>query len=123
MIVPSTFKNYILEEVNVHNLSLRKIAQEIGVSAAHLSQMLNQNTGVNPDVLNNLAILFNRERTEVYAAAGLLDFADDELLVNQFSEAIKNDKNVKDLFGAILKLDRTDRENRIRLILAAMGES
>jgi transcriptional regulator with XRE-family HTH domain len=122
MIVPSTFKKYILEEANTQNLSLRKIALEIGVSASHLSQILNQNHGITPKVLNNLATLFDRERIEVYAEAGLLDLNDDELLLSQFSEATKNDGNVKELFGAILKLEKTDRENRIRLILAAMGE-
>jgi transcriptional regulator with XRE-family HTH domain len=122
MIVPSTFKKYILEEANTQNLSLRKIALEIGVSASHLSQILNQNHGITPKVLNNLATLFDRERIEVYAEAGLLDLNDDELLLSQFSEATKNDGNVKDLFGAILKLEKSDRENRIRLFLAAMGE-
>ena len=122
MIVSDTFKKYILEEANPNNYSLRRIAREIGISASHLSNILNQNHTASPEILNNLAEFLGRDIADVYYEAGLLDLDQDEQFVIRLKEAIQREPQLKQLLDAILDLDVEDRANRVSLILAALGK-
>ena len=117
------FKTFVVENATHRGISLRQLAREIGINPSNFSSILSGKRKLDENLIKKIADFFGVPRVVAYQQAGWLDvYENDKFVVQRFSEAIKNDKDLAKLFDVIMLIDEPDRSERIRLILAALGK-
>ena len=117
------FKTFVSENASRRGISLREVARKIGIDPSNFSNILNGKRKLDEGLIKKLADFFGIPRVVFYQKAGWLDqFENNQFVVQRFSEAVKNDKDLAGLFDAIMLIDEPERSERIRLILAALGK-
>lgn len=105
------------------NLSLRKLAEEIGVSHSYLSEALNGKKTVSRELGNRLADFFNVQRTVIYNLLGWLDLDSDDILVERFREYSRQNPDFAEFVKLVLDIESAEERRRlIRLVRAGLDK-
>ncbi|MEA3349909.1 MAG: helix-turn-helix transcriptional regulator [Chloroflexota bacterium] len=116
------FKKYILDLAKNNNLSLRAVARGIDISPSYLSEILNNKHPVNHGLLQKLAQFFDVSLVDMYTKAGWLSLDDEQEFYTRMQEILADEDDMKRFLDIMFKMKRKERQEKIKLILAAMGK-
>lgn len=103
------------------NMSLRAIAIALGYSPGQFHEVLSGKRNIDLELLRQLADFFGLPLISLYESAGMINATQDDIWLSQLKE-IAGDGDMKKLIDTLASLPATERKERVRLILAAMGK-
>lgn len=116
-----TFAEWLSDEIQASGLSNSEVARRAGVSHARVSQVLSGDTPGN-SFLQKIAKVFNKSRSEVFRAAGLVDrVQDDETptireLVSTFNELTdENQETILKMLRALNEMEQAEKRRGLKL--------
>ena len=108
---------FIKQLAKDHEVTMKDVANAIGITPSYLSEVLSGKKRPSPNLLSSLADYFKVPRVEVYNAAGWVSFDTDDRVVIQFKEMTKRDPNLLELFDILINLPESQRRRIVRFLL------
>ncbi len=108
---------FIKQLAKDHEVTMKDVANAIGITPSYLSEVLSGKKRPSPNLLSSLADYFKVPRVEVYNAAGWVSFDTDDRVVIQFKEMTKRDPNLLELFDILINLPESERRRIVRFLL------
>lgn len=104
------------------NISLRALAKELGYSPGQFHEVISGKRNIDLELLRQLADFFGLPLISLYESAGMINPTQDDIWLSQLNEIAATDDDMKKLIDALASLPASERKERVRLILAAMGK-
>ena len=104
------------------NISLRALAKELGYSPGQFHEVISGKRNIDLELLRQLADFFGLPLISLYESAGMISPTQDDIWLSQLNEIAATDDDMKKLIDALASLPASERKERVRLILAALGK-
>jgi transcriptional regulator with XRE-family HTH domain len=104
------------------NISLRALAKELGYSPGQFHEVISGKRNIDLELLRQLADFFGLPLISLYESAGMISATQDDIWLSQLNEIAATDDDMKKLIDALASLPVSERKERVRLILAALGK-
>ena len=116
-------KNFVMEKAQERNMSMRQLAEKLGISHSYLSEILNGKKPLDIVLGNKIADYFGVQRVSLYSLVGWLELDEDEDLLLRIKEYSKKNPDFAKFVETVLDIeDEKERRRMMRLIRAGMEE-
>jgi transcriptional regulator with XRE-family HTH domain len=112
----------IQQEINKKKISLRAIAKSVGMSHAYLSELLNNKKQPSFTVASELAEYLEIPWLQFLQLSGKIGDNEEEILLIQIEETVKEDRMHKNILAEILNLDDDKRQKALDAFSKALSE-
>ena len=116
-------KNFVMEKTQERNMSMRQLAEKLGISHSYLSEILNEKKPLDIVLGNKIADYFGVQRVSLYSLVGWLELDEDEDLLLRIKDYSKKNPDFAKFVETVLDMeDEKERRRMMRLIRASMEE-
>jgi transcriptional regulator with XRE-family HTH domain len=109
-------------EINKKQISLRSIARNVGMSHAYLSELLNNKKQPSFSVASELAEYLGIPWSQFLQLSGKIGDNEEEILLLEIEETVKEDPMLKNIFVEILNLDDDKRKKALDAFNKVLSE-
>jgi transcriptional regulator with XRE-family HTH domain len=109
-------------EINKKQISLRSIARNVGMSHAYLSELLNNKKQPSFSVASELAEYLGIPWSQFLQLSGKIGDNEEEILLLEIEETVKEDPMLKNIFAEILNLDDDKRKKALDAFNKVLSE-
>lgn len=114
---------FVGDKLKEQDISMSKLASEIGISPNYLSEILSGKRGVSVSIANNIADFFRVSRIGLYNILGWVELSEDEEFISRFKEFAAKNPDFAKFVDAVMNIEDERERNRVlRFIKAGMEE-